>query len=43
MPQIYSKIPAGPLAEKWSNYKDQQKLVNLANKCLHQLIVVVTG
>lgn len=28
MSQIDSKIPEGPLAEKWSNYKAHQKLVN---------------
>ena len=32
MTQIDSKIPQGPLAEKWKNYKDHQKLVNPANK-----------
>ena len=26
--KIDAKIPAGPLAEKWSNYKAHQKLVN---------------
>ena len=32
MTQIDSKIPQGPLAEKWTNYKNHQKLVNPANK-----------
>jgi hypothetical protein len=32
MSQIDSKIPEGPLAEKWTNYKAHQKLVNPANK-----------
>ena len=27
-----SKIPEGPLADKWSNYIADQKLVNPANK-----------
>ena len=27
MTQIDSKIPQGPLAEKWTNYKNHQKLV----------------
>ncbi|GAD05278.1 succinate dehydrogenase flavoprotein subunit [Porphyromonas crevioricanis JCM 15906] len=40
---IDSKIPAGPLAEKWSNYKDHQKLVNPANKRRLDVIVVGTG
>ena len=26
--QIDSKIPEGPIAEKWTNYKAHQKLVN---------------
>ena len=29
---IDAKIPEGPLAEKWTNYKAHQKLVNPANK-----------
>ena len=29
---IDSKIPEGPIAEKWTNYKAHQKLVNPANK-----------
>lgn len=32
MSTIDSKIPEGPLAEKWTNYKAHQKLVNPANK-----------
>lgn len=31
-PVIDSKIPEGPVAEKWTNYKAHQKLVNPANK-----------
>ncbi len=42
-PQIDAKIPAGPLAEKWSNYKAHQKLVNPANKRRLDIIVVGTG
>ena len=38
-----SKIPAGPLAEKWTNYKASQKLVNPANKRKLDIIVVGTG
>ncbi len=38
-----SKIPAGPLAEKWTNYKVSQKLVNPANKRKLDIIVVGTG
>ena len=38
-----AKIPAGPLAEKWTNYKDHQKLVNPANKRRLDIIVIGTG
>ncbi|HOI27022.1 MAG TPA: fumarate reductase/succinate dehydrogenase flavoprotein subunit [Paludibacteraceae bacterium] len=40
---IDSKIPQGPLAEKWSFYKSHQKLVNPANKRRLDIIVVGTG
>ena len=43
MTKIESKIPQGPLAEKWSNYKAHQKLVNPANKRRLDVIVVGTG
>ena len=43
MTQIDSKIPEGQLAEKWSNYKVHQKLVNPANKRRLDIIVVGTG
>ena len=43
MSKIDSKFPAGPLAEKWTNYKDHQKLVNPANKRRLDIIVVGTG
>ncbi|HOK35706.1 MAG TPA: fumarate reductase/succinate dehydrogenase flavoprotein subunit [Paludibacteraceae bacterium] len=36
-------IPEGPLAEKWTNYKAHQKLVNPANKRKLDVIVVGTG
>ena len=38
-----AKIPEGPLAEKWTNYKAHQKLVNPANKRRLDVIVVGTG
>jgi succinate dehydrogenase / fumarate reductase flavoprotein subunit len=38
-----SKIPDGPMADKWSNYKADQKLVNPANKRKFKIIVVGTG
>ncbi len=43
MTKIDSKIPEGQLAEKWSNYKAHQKLVNPANKRRLDVIVVGTG
>ena len=43
MTKIDSKIPEGQLAEKWSNYKAHQKLVNPANKRRLDIIVVGTG
>ena len=41
--KIDARIPAGPLAEKWSTYKATQKLVNPANKRRLDIIVVGTG
>lgn len=43
MAVLDSKIPNGPLAEKWSNYKEHAKLVNPANKRKVEVIVVGTG
>jgi succinate dehydrogenase / fumarate reductase flavoprotein subunit len=43
MTNLDAKIPQGPLAEKWTNYKDHQKLVNPANKRRLDIIVVGTG
>ena len=43
MPAADSKIPEGPIAEKWTNYKAHQKLVNPANKRKLDIIVVGTG
>lgn len=42
-PKKDSKIPEGPLAQKWTEYKDHQKLVNPANKRRLDIIVVGTG
>lgn len=38
-----SKIPDGPLAEKWTRHKFNLKLVNPANKRKYDIIVVGTG
>ncbi|ADB40987.1 fumarate reductase/succinate dehydrogenase flavoprotein subunit [Spirosoma linguale] len=41
--KLESKIPAGPLAEKWARHKFSLKLVNPANKRKYEIIVVGTG
>ena len=38
-----SKVPAGALADKWDNYKQDAKLVNPNNKRKFKIIVVGTG
>ncbi|WP_291098540.1 MULTISPECIES: fumarate reductase/succinate dehydrogenase flavoprotein subunit [unclassified Flavobacterium] len=38
-----SKIPAGPISDKWTDYKDHINLVNPANKRNLDIIVVGTG
>ena len=38
-----SKIPEGPIADKWDNHKFDVKLVNPANKRKFTIIVVGTG
>lgn len=43
MTKLDSKIPEGPLAEKWSKHKFNIKLVNPANKRKYDIIVVGTG
>ncbi|MDR1436652.1 MAG: fumarate reductase/succinate dehydrogenase flavoprotein subunit [Candidatus Symbiothrix sp.] len=43
MANLDARVPKGPLAEKWTNYKDHQKLVNPANKRRLDIIVVGTG
>ncbi len=40
---LNSKIPSGPLKDKWANHKDHLKLVNPANKRKYNVIVVGTG
>ncbi|HZH68428.1 MAG TPA: FAD-binding protein, partial [Chitinophagales bacterium] len=40
---LNAKVPAGPLAEKWTEYKKTAKLVNPANKRNIDIIVVGTG
>jgi succinate dehydrogenase / fumarate reductase flavoprotein subunit len=43
MIKLDSKIPEGPIADKWSNHKFNMKLVNPANKRKFDIIVVGTG
>jgi succinate dehydrogenase / fumarate reductase flavoprotein subunit len=43
MEKLISKIPEGPLAQKWTKYKASVKLVNPANKKKLEIIVVGTG
>ncbi|MCD7714677.1 MAG: fumarate reductase/succinate dehydrogenase flavoprotein subunit [Prevotella sp.] len=38
-----SRIPEGPISEKWTNYKAHQRLVNPKNKLKLDVIVVGTG
>ncbi|MDH5380627.1 MAG: fumarate reductase/succinate dehydrogenase flavoprotein subunit [Cyclobacteriaceae bacterium] len=40
---LNSKVPEGPIAEKWSKHKFNVKLVNPANKRKYDIIVVGTG
>ena len=41
--KLDSRIPEGPLADKWTNYKAHQKLVNPSNKRKLDIIIVGTG
>lgn len=43
MTQLNSKIPEGPLSQKWTRYKASVKLVNPANKKKLEIIVIGTG
>ncbi len=43
MVKLNSKVPEGPLADKWTNFKATQKLVNPNNKKKLDVIVVGTG
>ncbi len=43
MSVLDSKIPAGPIKDKWTNHKNNINVVNPANKRLIDVIVVGTG
>ena len=41
--KLDSKIPTGPLADKWNNHKAKLRLVNPANRRKYHIIVVGSG
>jgi len=41
--ELNSRIPSGPLAEKWDRHRFDSKLVNPANRRKYRVIVVGTG
>ena len=41
--ELRSRVPVGPIAEKWDRHQFEMKLVNPANKRRHSVIVVGTG
>jgi succinate dehydrogenase / fumarate reductase flavoprotein subunit len=43
MAKLDSRIPSGPLAEKWQKHKTEIKLVNPSNKRKYEVIVVGAG
>ena len=43
MATLDSKIPSGPLAQKWTKHKFDSKLINPANKRKYKIIVVGAG
>ncbi len=43
MSKLNSKIPTGPVADKWTNHKSKINLVSPANKRLIDVVVVGTG
>jgi succinate dehydrogenase / fumarate reductase flavoprotein subunit len=40
---LNSRIPSGPLSDKWSNFKEHCRLVSPNNKKKHTVLVVGTG
>ncbi len=41
--QLNSRVPSGPLSEKWDKFRFEHKLVNPANKRKYTILVVGTG
>ena len=42
-PMLNSRIPSGPLSQKWSDFKDHCRLVSPKNKQRHTILIVGTG
>ena len=38
-----SRIPPGPLEQKWEKHKFESKLINPANRRKYEIIIVGTG
>src|SRR5262245_32427105 len=43
MGKLDSKVPSGPLEQKWTKFKFESRLLNPANKRKYSVIVVGTG
>ncbi len=41
--RLDARVPGGPTAEKWTRFKEQQRLINPANKSKYHVIVVGSG
>jgi succinate dehydrogenase / fumarate reductase flavoprotein subunit len=41
--ELQSKIPAGPIEQKWNRHRDEMRVVNPNNKRKYKVIVVGTG
>ena len=41
--KLDAKIPDGPIEQKWTNFKNNAKLINPANKRKFKIIVVGSG
>ena len=41
--KLDSKIPSGPIQDKWDSHRFEMKLINAANKRKFKIIVVGTG
>ncbi|MFQ5689001.1 MAG: fumarate reductase/succinate dehydrogenase flavoprotein subunit [Gemmatimonadota bacterium] len=41
--ELNSRVPSGPIQEKWDRHRVEMKLVNPANKRKHRIIVVGSG